>query len=813
MGEPSKVRSSWNRKLQSQRELPCREDSRLRYSDLFRAATGHAPYPYQERWAEALPEAAVIPTGLGKTEAAVLAWHYRRIHYAATPRRMIYVLPMRTLVDQTKKRIMAMNERLEHERFPLLPIPQIVMGGFVEDDWLKCPEAPSIVIGTQDMLLSRALNRGYAMSRYQWPMAFGALNDDCYWVIDEVQLQGAGARTASQLEGLRRSMKPYHSCLTTFMSATLDVQLITGPDFKPTEILTLSEDLAHSNVTQRLRAQKHLRRTTCLEPQVLRKQVLAEHQNGSLTLVILNTVKRAQEVYKALKPHMGDDLILLHSRFREAERNDLTRRLVERSPGSNLIAVATQVVEAGIDVDATTLFSDLAPWDSMVQRFGRCNRSGALKDARIFWMDPGEAPTAKTAMPYEPIDLLKAREIALSLEGGSASPEALPNAESGMRPIPTLRRVDLLDLFDTTTDMLGHDTDVSQYIRSDRDEFDVHVLWREEPPTSGDPPQRGELCRAPIGDIKKLIKRLREEKKSYYARTLDRFAASDRSDSKRPEEALWTNAHESDVHPGAILWLHASVGSYTPELGFFAASRQPVPEERKRRSVEAPVECDAIANDPLSSSREPITITQHGRETEEQARAITERIDIPAEYKSALITAALWHDVGKAHEVFQRTMYPGEPDPAVLRAKSDFRGRRHSRKYFRHEVASVLAFLQAHARSEEADLAAYLIAAHHGKARLNIQAAPTEARGRILGVESGDVLPEVDLGSGVVSPETRLDTSLFALASADGGLSWLQRATNLLDNLGPFRIAYLELLLRLADWRASALHQHSGAKS
>lgn len=53
------------------------------------------------------------------------------------------------------------------------------------------------------MLLSRALNRGYAMSRYRWPMHFGLLNNDCLWVMDEIQLMGPGVPTACQLEAFR----------------------------------------------------------------------------------------------------------------------------------------------------------------------------------------------------------------------------------------------------------------------------------------------------------------------------------------------------------------------------------------------------------------------------------------------------------------------------------------------------------------------------------------------------------------------------------------------------------------------------------
>ena len=69
---------------------------------------GHDPYPFQMRLAteKELPELIDIPTGLGKTDAVVLAWLWRRRFAgedvrAATPRRLVYCLPMRTLVEQT----------------------------------------------------------------------------------------------------------------------------------------------------------------------------------------------------------------------------------------------------------------------------------------------------------------------------------------------------------------------------------------------------------------------------------------------------------------------------------------------------------------------------------------------------------------------------------------------------------------------------------------------------------------------------------------------------------------------------------------
>ncbi len=65
------------------------------------------------------------------------------------------------------------------------------------------PNTPAILMDHQNMLLSRALNRGYGMSRYRWPMHFGLLNNDCLWVMDETQLMGVGVETSAQLDGFR----------------------------------------------------------------------------------------------------------------------------------------------------------------------------------------------------------------------------------------------------------------------------------------------------------------------------------------------------------------------------------------------------------------------------------------------------------------------------------------------------------------------------------------------------------------------------------------------------------------------------------
>jgi CRISPR-associated endonuclease/helicase Cas3 len=74
----------------------------------------------------------------------------------------------------------------------------------------------------------------------------------------------------------------------------------------------------------------------------------------------------------------------------------------------------------------------------------------------------------------------------------------------------------------------------------------------------------------------------------------------------------------------------------------------------------------------------------------------------------------------------------------------------------------------------------------------------------VRGIEEGDVLLGCSLGSGVGRAATRLTLAATVLGRGeDGGRSWTDRALRLRDETGPFRLAYLEMLMRAADERAS----------
>ena len=106
---------------------------------------GKNPYPYQERLGEKpWPDLLHIPTGLGKTAAVLVAWLYKRLNVKAdTPRRLIYCLPMRVLVEQTYNNAKQWAERaadLFREHRLKAPTVHLLMGGEVDVDWVDRPE-------------------------------------------------------------------------------------------------------------------------------------------------------------------------------------------------------------------------------------------------------------------------------------------------------------------------------------------------------------------------------------------------------------------------------------------------------------------------------------------------------------------------------------------------------------------------------------------------------------------------------------------------------------------------------------------------
>ncbi len=949
----------------------------MNYDEFFRRAFGKesnrdfAPFDYQRRLAtEPWPDLLDVPTGMGKTAAVLLAWLWKRGWRAGkrdaerdanTPRRLVYCLPMRVLVEQTYENTVYWLDRLgalagiaewdetngRRKRKSYIAAPEkdgvsvhLLMGGAERTDWVTWPERDAILIGTQDMLLSRALNRGYASGRARWPMDFGLLNNDCLWVFDEVQLMDVSLATSLQLDAWRKSLRlrgadgfpeqmenpVARPCRSLWMSATMARHwLDAAVDWQPCaqsawdhrrrclaaadhrqepvrQVFCNTKDIAANQPVAELRVP----RGENSKPDVdgycdnLASMIGKRKSPDGLTLVILNTVERAVSLYKRLRAKAdGVDIHLVHSRFRPLEREQW-KLLFDADNEQRRIIVSTQVVEAGVDISAKVLFTELAPWASLVQRFGRCARRPGENGA-VYWMDVSAHEMA--ALPYSEAELDAAKERLGSMKNVGLralhdlkqeleKPESTEAARKLFPYEPRLvpRDKDLLDLFDTTPDLTGADVDISRYIR-DGQELDVHVFWRE---IEGEPegrlkPDRRELCPVVFYRFREKLRDFRKHGRIW------------RRNYRKGWELLSADQGEL-VYPGQVFLLDVSCGGYDGTRGWTGDPNdrdfEPLAVEPTPRNLADSLGDNNDSEDIESLSELPgwVKLSEHLVHVCAQMDAVGTELLPEADRKLAKL-AARWHDRGKAHECFEANLKPdflqqakagqlagefaakapdGRSKDGIDRDERRDAWRRDKPKSgdendkrrpgFRHELASALGILETlrqaqpnhdafrwpegldnkdfrcEARSgndtkagnplaeelaklsrDDFDLLLYLVAAHHGKVRLSLRSSPADARTDVptpcpsdkrqaRGVRDGDRLPASGMpdeyGKIDEAPEVVLDLDPMELGlSCRYGPSWRERMQGLLDRLGPFRLAYLEALLRVADWRASREEQ------
>ncbi len=875
----------------------------------FKNATGYDPFPYQRALAkgEQLPELLEVPTGTGKTAAAILGWlWHRRCHPKetvrnATPRRLVYCLPMRVLVEQTracairwlkKLDLLACKAKFNGEQLASYEVDWnqqdkvavvTLMGGESQRDWREHPEHEVIIIGTQDMLLSRALNRGFAMPPQEWPIDFGFLNVDALWVMDEVQLMGPGRTTSVQLQEFWDAAPPSHGLRRTlWMSATLGSKAnsVELPDWMKSperagRSLALpphrhtDDDLRNPNFNDRWTAPKQLElhldcavaakvaandaqageRGWTVESCELLEAICnkAEERDVRLVLVFVNQVKRACELHDRLKKKAaaGLEVLLVHGRMRPHDRQAVISKLEECPPAAGRVVVTTQVLEAGVDLDADALFTELCPWPSLVQRLGRLNRSDKQRNvpAKAVVFEPPSPPREKResaddykhrrereqSLPYEPKALQEARKLLCSVQNdhqGSLSPNTLAEISVSL-PLegPVLRRFDLDDLFDTDPDLSGGHTDVTPYLRAADRDVDAYLLWRrieggldvdEQVPIHHD-----ELCPVPFYEAQEAF-----AEQEVWILTLS---------TRRKSGAAWRKARGREIRAGDTVMVDRAAGCYRENTGWTADAgdipSQVVDRWKKEggQPVRAWVEIGgarislvneidghivgprARLEDHRCFTKQWMELKPHLYTAKQKAEDLVKGLQLNGTIGNSVIQAALWHDVGKALEreqngtitrPFQKYLRRGgkcdgtHPRDNTLYAKSNGR-KPGDTSGFRHEMASLLAFLQS--QHVDDDLAAFLILAHHGKVRLLPEAWDDDDPVDLCGVRDGDSIPVAALPVGC-NPIV-LDTKTVLPSRQHRG--WQGRVHKLLKQHGPFLLAYLEGLVRVADWRAS----------
>jgi len=808
----------------------------------------------------------------------VIAWLWRRLFATEeirrnTPRRLVYCLPMRVLVEQTAAAIGAWlaNLGLSTE----LGVHWL-MGGEEPTDWAMRPECDAILIGTQDMLLSRALNRGYAASRARWPIEFGLLHSDCLWVFDEVQLMGSGLATTAQLDAFAKKLwTPAKPSQFLWMSATMGDSFLQTRDRRDwqltdaTHLGLLGEDIEEPAVQKRLQASKTLH---VIKDRPKAAKILEAHPRGRISLLILNTVPLAKSVYEEVQQELAKPagknkpkgprpaVCLLHSRFRHIDRERQMKRLLEFLDKSDksravhdsegLIVVSTQVVEAGFDLSAARLWSEIPPWPSVIQRLGRLNREGAQPGASAsFWMPKADdsnkgdvSPNVKRVGPYEKRDLDAAKNLleaviakqtdALAYRDALDAVLATKESSDTMRfePEVVIRPDDFFELFSTEPDLAGGFTNVSQFVRDQDRDVDVHIFWRDFDPAkvkqpNESAPVRDELCPVPFFEFRQFVGNARSAWEWNF------------------ETGRWESRRATDIQPGMTLLLPKSAGGYRSDVGWTGDAKH-----RDFDVLPGSGDVDSLDADFLSGSKDWVSLSDHLRSVEAAMADILQAVGLQdTPLGKSLMIAARWHDRGKSVDKWQdrvkdyvarayqqleevvRTnsiprfavvaaewqgrlrskdgdveMWGKFPDARAAsldmrltlsdpeRAELSRKLRVPFRPDLRHEAASALAAWRSWLTKGDGvtALAGYLIACHHGKARTVLR---SRSEGEdIFGLTDGMTLPTI---RGLFPNATQLRTdakyvgacgewdeanACFTLTSP----SWLQMVAEL---LGPKR--------------------------
>jgi len=366
---------------------------------IFRNIFGFQPYPFQTEIAEkilceGLPLLIKSPTGSGKTESILAPFFLQFIEnkFCIAPR-LIYVLPMRALVNSLLERIRRYAKKISNY------ISVKIQHG-------DTPDAPffiaDVVITTLDQFVY-----GFARASRQVgnhiDMPAGAIASSLV-VFDEAHMyrdEFTFSIMRAIMEILYESKIPF-VVMTATMPESLEKSLFENiKDYAK----IIGEDVVSSELQIKI----------CDEPLYENNEVnindkLLRIMKKKKTLIVLNQVKRAQKVYEEIKKKLGlneKQIVLLHSRFtkkdRERHENTALSLIPHKEDGEIKIpkeagiVVSTQVLEAGIDFSAELLLTEVAPADCLVQRAGRCARyEGEEGEMIIFPVDD-----EKGYKPYE----------------------------------------------------------------------------------------------------------------------------------------------------------------------------------------------------------------------------------------------------------------------------------------------------------------------------------------------------------------------------------------------------------------------------
>ena len=413
----------------------CAETGVADFAAFFRDVHDCEPFPWQQRLtAQVLergtwPKVIDLPTGTGKTAVLDTAVFALAARPSVSPRRVVFVIDRRIVVDQVYERAQRIQDRIEEGRTPLLqwvrdrlrslsggePLGVAALRGGIpiDNEWTHRPDQPWVVVSTVDQFGSRLLFRGYGVSPGMRPIHAGLAGNDCLVILDEVHLSVPFAETLAQVAALPSGELPRRFEVVE-MSAT--------PSNRDAERFTL-DPVADLEGCAELRRRVHAVKAATLEsvrnPDALPAAVArivgsinkSGHAEGVRSVgVVVNRVRTARETYRVLR-EAGYKTFLITGRMRPLDRVETLEKIKpavdpdgERDGDALTVVVATQAIEVGADFSFDALITECAPVDSLRQRFGRLDRRGIQaarsgSAARAWIIGPKSILTSKKPDP------------------------------------------------------------------------------------------------------------------------------------------------------------------------------------------------------------------------------------------------------------------------------------------------------------------------------------------------------------------------------------------------------------------------------
>jgi CRISPR-associated endonuclease/helicase Cas3 len=826
------------------------------FDTAFLALTANPPFPWQQSLYERfvtdeIPSSCDLPTGLGKT-SVIAVWLIALANRPdRMPRRLVYVVNRRTVVDQTTDEV----EKYHKRTVPGIPDFAIstLRGQFADNrEWSADPSRPAVICGTVDMIGSRLLFSGYGCGFKTRPLHAGFLGQDVLLIHDEAHLEPAFQELVVRIQ--QEQDERERSEGVTWPK--LRVMELTATTRGTGEVFGLTDrDLQNATVKERVEAKKAIHLHPLKDAKKLAEQLVelakAFEDKNRAVLVFARTV---EDVMKVADKLPKDRVITLTGTMRGKERNDLVEHAIFKRflPGGQsdeptTYLVCTSAGEVGVNISADHLVCDLSTFESMAQRFGRVNRFGKRDNTEIHVV----CPTQFEDKDYEQ---RQSRTLKLLEQlNGDGSPAAIGKLDPKARTdtfAPTPQLLDATDiLFDawaltTIRERLPGRPHVEPYLHGlpvawepqethvawrDGVEFIVGDLLREYKPADlldDYPLKPHELLREPshraFKQFEAMAKRLADrtipvwlldEDGKVEVLTLKELADKDNKERIEGKTVLLppaagglergmlsgtaTAPEKGSLDVADELFLNDKDGNRVRQrkrlLNTDPEDDEEVKDMHPVRTIVFPGPADdedaeadswqwfVLGNEGDKAAKKPVEWKVHVKDVTDRTKEIVARLPLDQSLKDAIIFAARFHDHGKKRKLFQTVLGNTKYHLGVILAKSGKRGGRIAETY-RHEFGSLLDVEKVEefkALGDNArELVLHLIATHHGRARPHF--------------------PRTTDADEAFDPEHPPADADRVAAEVPRRFARLQR------KYGRWGLAYLESLLRAADWAASA---------